>query len=107
LVSDFREQQGWVRPLGALRAHHSVLAVEIGDPRERELPALGRLALIDPESGRRIEVDTSRRKVRQRFAELERERRTAIARELRRLRIDHIVLDTDQPWLRELGRRLR
>ena len=107
LVSDFREQEGWVRPLGALRVHHSVLAVEIGDPRERELPALGRLALIDPESGRRIEVDTSRRKVRQRFAELERERRTAVARELRRLRIDHVVLDTDQPWLLELGRRLR
>jgi uncharacterized protein (DUF58 family) len=107
LVSDFRDQEGWARPLGALRVHHSVLALEIGDPRERELPALGRLALIDPESGRRIEVDTSRRKVRQRFAELERDRRTAIARELRRLRVDHVVLDTDQPWLLELGRRLR
>jgi len=107
VISDFRDQQGWIRPLGALRAHHSVLAIEIGDPREREIPALGRLALIDPETGRRVEVDTSRRKVRERFAELERERRTEIARELRRLRVEHVVLDTDQPWLLELGRRLR
>jgi uncharacterized protein (DUF58 family) len=107
LVSDFRDQQGWVRPLGALRIHHSVLAVEIGDPRERELPAVGRLALIDPETGQRMEVDTSRRKVRERFAELERERRAEVARELRRMRVEHLVLDTDQEWLRELGRRLR
>jgi len=107
VISDFRDQEGWIRPLGALRVHHSVLAIEIGDPREREIPALGRLALIDPESGRRVEVDTSRRTVRERFAELERERRAEIARELRRLRVEHVVLDTDQPWLLELGRRLR
>jgi uncharacterized protein (DUF58 family) len=107
LVSDFRDQEGWVRPLAALRIHHSVLAVEIGDPREREIPALGRLALIDPESGQRVEIDTSRRQVRERFAELERERRTAVAGELRRLRVEHVVLDTDDSWLLELGRGLR
>ena len=59
------------------------------------------------ESGHRIEVDTSRRRVRERVAELERERRAEVGRELRRLRVDHVVLDTDQPWLLELGRRLR
>jgi uncharacterized protein (DUF58 family) len=107
VVSDFRDQEGWVRPLGALRVHHSLLAIEVGDPREREIPALGRLALIDPESGERVEVDTSRPRVRERFAELERERRAVVARELRRLRVEHVVLDTDVKWLHELGRRLR
>lgn len=107
VVSDFRDQERWVRPLGALRLHHSLLALEVGDPREREIPALGRLALIDPESGERIEIDTSRRQVRERFAELERERRAVVAREMRRLRVEHVVLDTDRQWLHELGRRLR
>jgi uncharacterized protein (DUF58 family) len=107
LVSDFRDQEGWVRALGALRIHHSVLAVEIDDPREREIPALGRLALVDPESGQRFEVDTSRRQVRERFAELELERRATVAAELRRLRIEHVVLGTDRQWLLDLGRRLR
>ena len=79
-------------PAGALRIRHSVLAVEIADPREAEVPAVGRLALIDPESGARVEVDTSRRRVRERFAELERERRETLARELRRLRVDHVTL---------------
>jgi uncharacterized protein (DUF58 family) len=107
VISDFREHDGWTRPLGALAARHSVLAVEISDPRESELPAVGRLALVDPETGERIEVDTSRRRVRDRFAELERERREEIARELRRLHVDHVSLSTDRDWLLDLGRRLR
>jgi uncharacterized protein (DUF58 family) len=107
VISDFRDQHDWERPLGSLRIRNSVLAVEISDPRERELPASGNLALIDPETGARIEVDTSRRRVRERFAQLERQRRETIARELRRLRIAHIELSTGDDWLRALGRHLR
>ena len=107
VISDFREHAGWTRSLGALSARHSVLAVEIGDPREAELPAVGRLAVVDPETGERLEVDTSRPRVRERFAELERERRDAVARELRRLHVDHVALSTDRDWLLDLGRRLR
>jgi uncharacterized protein (DUF58 family) len=107
VVSDFREEHGWSRPLGLLRARHSVLAIEVSDPRERELPAVGRLALVDPETGRRLEVNTSSRRLRERFAALEREREERLARDLRRLRVDHVRLGTDEDWLRELGRRLR
>jgi uncharacterized protein (DUF58 family) len=107
VISDFRDQQDWTRPLGALAARHSVLAVEVSDPRERELPAVGRLALVDPETGERIEVDTSRRRVRERFAELERERSAEIVRELKRLHVEHVALSTDRDWLLDLGRTLR
>jgi len=107
VISDFRDQHGWERPLGSLRVRHSVLAVEISDPREAELPAVGHLAVVDPESGVLVEIDTSRRRVRRRFAELERERRELVARELRRLRIDHAALSTEEDWLLALGRHLR
>jgi uncharacterized protein (DUF58 family) len=107
VISDFREQRGWERPLGSLRMRHAVLAVEIHDPRELELPRVGMLALIDPETGQRLEVDTSRRRVRERFGELERERRAMVASELRRLRVEHVSLSTGEDWLLELGRYLR
>ncbi len=107
VISDLRDQRGWERPLGSLRIRHSVLAVEISDPRERELPAVGHLVLVDPETGARIDVDTSRRRVRERFAELEEERRARVARELRRLRVDHVPVSTDEDWLLALGRHLR
>jgi uncharacterized protein (DUF58 family) len=107
VISDFRDQDGWERPLGSLRVRHSVLAVEIVDPREAELPAVGHLTLVDPETGAHIQVDTSRRRLRRRFAELERKRRERLARELRRLRTDHVPLSTDEDWLLALGRHLR
>jgi uncharacterized protein (DUF58 family) len=107
VISDFRDQRAWERPLGSLRVRHSVLAVEIADPREAELPAVGHLTLVDPETGARVEVNTGRRRVRERFAELERERRQTVARELRRLRVHHTALSTDDDWLVELGRQLR
>jgi uncharacterized protein (DUF58 family) len=107
IVSDFRDQADWTRPLGALSARHSVLAVEVRDPREGELPDTGHLALVDPESGALIQVDTSRRHVRERYAQLEAEHRARVARELRRLRVEHVPVTTEGDWLRQLGRRLR
>jgi uncharacterized protein (DUF58 family) len=106
VISDFRDQGGWESPLGALRLRHSVVAIEVGDPAESELPAVGRLALVDPESGELVRVDSSNRTLRERFAALERERRAAVATELRRLGVKHIALSTDQDWLVELGRRI-
>jgi uncharacterized protein (DUF58 family) len=108
VISDFRgEPNAWRRPVGALRARHSVVAIEVRDPREGSLPAVGQLALVDPETGARVDVDTSSRSLRDRFAAAEGARREAVARDLRRLQVEHIVLRTDQDWLRDLGRRLR
>lgn len=106
VISDFRDQREWERPLGALRLRHSVIAVEVTDPAEVSLPAVGRLALVDPETGALVRVDSSSSRLRERFAELERERRYVVAGELRRLGIHHIALSTDQDWLMELGRRI-
>ena len=106
LISDFRGQEEWIRPLGALAAHHSVMAIEVRDPRETALPDVGHLALVDPETGQLVQIDTSRRRVRERFAAIEAEGRARVAAELRRLAVDHVVLSTGGDWLKELGRRL-
>ena len=106
IISDFREQEDWIRPLGAIAAHHSVMAIEVRDPRESALPDVGHLALVDPETGELVQVDTSRKRVRDRFAAIEAEGRARVAAELRRLFVDHVVLSTSGDWLKELGRRL-
>jgi uncharacterized protein (DUF58 family) len=84
-----------------------VLVVEPRDPREAALPAVGHLALVDPETGTLVEADTSSDALRAEFARLEAEGRAEVARELRKLRVEHVVLSTGDDWLRELGRRLR
>jgi uncharacterized protein (DUF58 family) len=106
VVSDFRDGEDWTAAMRRLTVRHSVLAVEVSDPREGALPAVGRLALVDPESGRQVEVNTSSARLRSAYAGAERDRREAVARSLRRAGAEHVRVTTDGPWLRELGRRL-
>jgi uncharacterized protein (DUF58 family) len=107
VVSDFRGPIDWDRSLLRLRARHAVLAIEIRDPREQELPAVGNLWLVDPETGRQLNVDTNNRKLRKRFAERAERERASLAETLRRAGADHVVLSTSGDWLRNLVSFLR
>ena len=107
VVSDFRGDDSWVRPLAALRQRHSVLAVEVRDPREGSLPVAGHLHLVDPETGELVEADTHSPVLRERFEAAEREGRAEVARVFRRSGAEHVVLTTEGDWLRSLGGRLK
>jgi uncharacterized protein (DUF58 family) len=105
VVSDFRDE-GWAAALRACGARHTVLAIEISDPGEAQLPAAGLLTLVDPESGQVVEADTSAPQLREAYVKAESQRRAAVAAALRRARADHVVLCTERDWLRDLGRRM-
>jgi uncharacterized protein (DUF58 family) len=103
VVSDFRGPRDWRRPLLRLAARHAIVAVEIRDPREQELPNVGHLWLVDPETGRALHVDTASRRLRERFATAAAEERADLARELASLGVPHVVLSTAGDWLRPLA----
>ena len=99
-----REGPAWERPLRQLAQHHDVVVVEVVDPRELELPSVGVLRLVDPESGRHLEVQTADRRLRERYAAAAADRRAGHAEAVRRAGADHLVLRTDRDWLPELAR---
>ena len=100
VVSDFRGPRDWRSPLVRLTARHEVVAVEIRDQREQELADVGHLWLVDPETGRRLHVDTGRRKLRERFASAAEAERASLVSELASLGVRHVVLPTAGDWLR-------
>jgi uncharacterized protein (DUF58 family) len=100
VVSDFRGARDWRSPMLRLASRHAVVAVEIQDPREQELADIGHVWLVDPETGRKLHVDTSRRRLRERFAAQASEERRELARELGSLGVPHLVLSTAGEWLR-------
>jgi len=104
VVSDFLAGDEWERPLRVLGARHEVLAVEVVDPRELELPDVGLLELVDPETGAIREVQTSNAKTRSRYAEAAAAQRAEIAGRIRSAGADHLVLRTDHDWLLDLVR---
>jgi uncharacterized protein (DUF58 family) len=102
VVSDFRGPHDWRRSLLQLASRHVVLAVEIRDPREQELPDVGDLWLVDPESGRQLQVNTRHGRLRRRFRDEAAAERADLARRLRSLGVAHVVLTTSGDWLRSL-----
>jgi len=105
VVSDFRSREAgdWTQPLRRLAARHEILAVEVRDPREMELPALGELALVDPETGRHLRVDTSSRRLRERFAAAAARERDELHAALRAAGTQPLTVTTEGEWLRPLA----
>ena len=83
--------------LKAAAARHDLIVVEIVDPRDVELPAVGPVVLADAETGALALVD-GRRAAREHRERRQRERES-LARLTRRLGVDRLELRTDRPYI--------
>jgi uncharacterized protein (DUF58 family) len=92
------------RTLEITGRRHDLVGVVVDDPRESELPDVGRVVLEDAESGEQVEVDTHDARVRERFARAARLRRTGVLQTLRGAGIDTLELSTALPYLSALLR---
>ncbi len=94
----------WERTLRRLAVRHQVLAVEVTDPREWDLPDVGLVTLVDPESGRRREVWTGDPRLRERYAAAAAAQRDQVRQVLRRSGAAHLPLRTDRDWAADIVR---
>jgi uncharacterized protein (DUF58 family) len=111
LISDFQSPGDPVLMRAELRRamrqtnrRHDLIAVQVADPREKELPNVGVLALEDAESGEIIELDTADADVRRRFTELALERAKRMVNDFRSEGVDTLELKTDAPYMAALQR---
>ena len=105
VVSDLLGPPGvWEREVRRLGLRHQVLAVEVVDPRELDLPDVGVVPLVDPETGAVVEVDTRRRRTRDAFAAAASAHRAEVAEVLRRAGAAHLRLRTDSDWVADTAR---
>ncbi len=103
VISDFMAPPAqWARPLRKLAVRHDVLAIEVVDPRELDLTDVGVLVVADPESGQMHEVQTSDRRLRERFAAAAGRERAAVADTIRGAGAHHLKLRTDSDWLLDI-----
>jgi uncharacterized protein (DUF58 family) len=90
--------------LRQVNRRHDVVAVQIADRFELELPALGRLVLTDAETGEVVEVNTGDERRRRTFNERQARAQAELGRLLRSAGIDSIHVRTDRPYSIELTR---
>jgi uncharacterized protein (DUF58 family) len=103
VISDFLGDTTWERPLRALSTRHELIAIEVLDPRDIDLPDVGTVVLSDPESGRQREVHASAL-LRKEFGAAAAEHRARVAAAVRRAGGGHLVLRTDSDWIADTVR---
>ncbi len=107
VISDFLDATDWVTPLRRLSLRHQVVAAQVTDPRELELPAVGLLEVVDAETGVRLHVQTNSAGLRERYANAVGERQDRIRRMLGEAGAEHLELSTDRDWLVDVARFIR
>ena len=106
VVSDFFDT-GYQKALAVAGRRHDTVVIRMGDPRERELPAVGYIELEDAETGEQLTVNVSDPAFREAFDHDVTETRTTLEREFRKTDIDVIELSTDRPYADRLMRFFR
>lgn len=101
LVSDFIDTQ-FERDLALTKSRHDLIPVRVSDPRESTLPDVGLIELEDAETGERVIVDTTRRKVRDLFAQSGRQEQDMLTNLLRSLRADALEVSTGRPYMNDV-----
>jgi uncharacterized protein (DUF58 family) len=111
LISDFESSKDRAIARAELRRamrqtnrRHDLIAVHVEDPREKELPNVGIVALEDAETGEIIELDTAGLMVRERFKEQSAERGRRLVSDFRSEGVDTLQLQTDAPYMPALQR---
>ena len=97
-ISDFQAPD-FSQALAVSGRRHDFIAVHIQDEREKVLPNIGIITLEDAETGEQIELNTTDRGTRIRFAQEAGQQEADLARLLRRNNIDAIALQTGQDYL--------
>ena len=101
VLSDFLAT-GHETALARLARRHDVVALQLVDPRERELPAAGIVTLWDPETDQWRRVDTEAPAVRAYFAERAEAFDRELERGLREMNADLLRLETGRPYAEPL-----
>jgi uncharacterized protein (DUF58 family) len=107
LLSDFQvpgqdAAAGLERALRLTSGRHDLVAVRIADAGEEAVPDAGLVALVDPETGQEVVVDTGRPRLRDGYASGLAEETEALRRQFRRLAIDEIAVRTDGSYVAPL-----
>lgn len=98
-ISDFITPEDFSNAMTIANRKHDVVAIQVYDKRETELPLAGLVKLCDAERGKEVWVDTSSRRVRDGYAAWWSERQKRMEDSLKKSRVDMVSVATDEDFV--------
>lgn len=99
LISDFITPEDFSGAMTIANRKHDVVAIQVYDKREAELPNVGLVKMHDAERGDDVWVDTSSRRVRQNYTAWWTERQKQMDEALKKSRVDLTSIATDEDFV--------
>ena len=101
IISDFMDQ-GFERTLTIANNKHDIAALQVYDIREAELPDVGLIKVKDAETGERIWVDTSDKRLRTSYKHKWNERQLVLQKTFKQSGVDSVTMSTSDDYVRAL-----
>ncbi|MBU0711127.1 DUF58 domain-containing protein [bacterium] len=101
VVSDF-DDDNFMKPLRVLNQKHDVVAIQMLDKREQELPPVGLVKMRDAETGEEIWVNTLDRNFTKLYSEYIKEKRQIFSKETKTMNIDLVQIDAGESYVEPL-----
>jgi uncharacterized protein (DUF58 family) len=103
IISDFIDKN-FEKELMIANRKHDLVALQVFDIRETELPNVGLIKLKDAESGQRIWVDTSDKRVRTTYKHAWGETQLALQKTFTKSGVDMVSMSTSEDYVKALMR---
>ena len=102
LISDFIDKDGFKDALTIANRKHDVVAIQVYDRRETELPAVGLMKIKDAETGQERWIDSSSTRVRAAYKEWWDRRQAAMSDSFKKCRVDSVSIRTEDDYVKAL-----
>ena len=102
LISDFIDKDGFKDALTIANRKHDVVAIQVYDRRETELPAVGLMKIKDAETGQERWIDSSSARVRAAYKEWWDRRQAAMSDSFKKCRVDSVSICTEDDYVKAL-----
>ena len=102
LISDFIDKGGFKDALTVANRKHDMVAIQVYDQRETELPAVGLMKIKDAETGQERWIDSGSARVREAYKTWWEKRQTAMSDTFKKCRVDAVSIRTEADYVKAL-----
>ena len=102
LISDFIDDSDYRKPLTVAVSRHDVMAIQVYDKRDSEMPNVGLMRIQDLETGMTRWIDTGSSKTRKAYGKWWYSRQQKMSEALRSNRVDYVSVATDEDYVKAL-----
>lgn len=102
VMSDYIDRNNYEHALTIANKKHDVVAIQVFDKRETDMPSVGLMKIKDAETGMEKYVDTSSVRVRQAYNKWWRHRQESMLNSFKKSRVDSISVRTDEDYVKAL-----